>query len=429
MRLRTICASALSLLLANLPSVAQVRDIDPAKLPQTPAVQSAYRTAQDLEPYANAWTLHWNYDIPESQVQDKLADAVGILSEALAADPNNHDLQLLTGLVAHFAYNVNDEAAFKIATDNLTKAAAADPADIRGPWFLGIHQCQSLQVVEGMNRLLKVEADFKDPPVDFWNDYVTCATVAVLPAHTLRAIDRAVADGQPRESFKTLTGIANTRYKTADPSKTIAAHDAWTDTLLPESRARFTSHLCGLSFVVDARSDVNVADITGGTCVFAASPPALKGQPAPTFFLMAKSPAAGQSLEDFVRSYLKANDVFKDSSTHVNPAVDLPCPVNSCLSLDVVAPSIYWKQGGAHLLIVAFARDQPLYDGLPFESPEGPALSPPKGQKGPVAFRIDPTFRRIPGTLYYMVLMDSNQQIFATSKPGFDAFLKSLVAE
>src|SRR6185437_1421065 len=71
------------------------------------------------------------------------------------------------------------------------------PTDIRGEWFLGIHQCQSLQVVDGMNRLLSLEDKFKNLPADFWDDYITCASVAVLPAHTRRAIDHAVASGQP----------------------------------------------------------------------------------------------------------------------------------------------------------------------------------------------------------------------------------------
>ena len=150
--------------------------------------------------------MNWNYDIPKAQVQDKLADDLGILTKALQSDPSNHELQLLTGLVAHFAYNVNDEAAFQIATDNLTKAATADPTDIRGEWFLGIHQCQALQVVDGMNRLLNVEAEDKNPPAGFWYDYVTCASVSILPAHTLRAIDRAVAGGDPPETYHQFSG-------------------------------------------------------------------------------------------------------------------------------------------------------------------------------------------------------------------------------
>ncbi|HXP11871.1 MAG TPA: hypothetical protein VN828_25410 [Acidobacteriaceae bacterium] len=411
----------LAFLVVCLPCHSQLGEIDTTKLPQSPAVQAAYRSAHDLEPYARTWSPKWNYDIPQSQVQDKLADDLGILAKALQADPSNHELQLLTGLVAHFAYNVNDEAAFQIAKDNLTKAASADPSDIRGEWFLGIHQCQSLQVVDGMNRLLTLEDKVHKLPADFWDDYITCASVSILPAHTLRAIDRAVAVGQPPEKFKTLSGIASSRYKTADLSKTITAHDVWTAEKLPNDGMSFISRLCGVSFSVNGNWELQINDVTNGICSATSSPPAKKGQSVPTFLLMVKAPTDGQTLEDFAKSFLRGRNA------QVSTAADLPCPVEHCLSLDVLLPDMYPKQGGGHIVQVAFERDQPPYDGLVFEKPMGPPMQ--KGQAGPVAFHADPNFRRIPGKLYYLLVLDSNQQIFANSKPEFDQFLKSLVVE
>ncbi len=417
----------LALFVISLPCIAQVKDIDATKLPQSPAVQAAYRSAQDLERYADTWTVNWKYGIPKVQVQDKLADDLGILTKALQADPSNHELQLLTGLVAHFAYNLNDEAAFQIATDNLARAATADPADIRGEWFLGIHQCQALQVVDGMNRLLNVEAKDKNPPADFWDDYVTCASIAILPAHTLRAIDRAVAGGGSAESYHQLSEIAASRYKTPDLTKTIPSHTAWTGEELPKKRLALTSHLCGISFAVGDDRDLQVGDISNGVCTVWSNPPTKKGTPVATILLMAKRPAEGQSLDDFVKSFLKDHDVFSADKTQVSTASDLPCPVEHCLSLDLLVPGIYWKQGGAHILVVAFERGQPRYDGLPFEKPQGPPITKPQEQ--PVAFHFAYISHRIPGKLYYLVLLDSNQQIFANSKPEFDQFLKSLVVE
>jgi len=417
----------LALLLVSLPSTGQLKDIDSTKLPQSPAVQAAFRSAQDLEPYARTWTPNWNHTVPKAQVQEKLADDLGILSKALQADPSNHELQLLTGLVAHFAYNLNDEAAFQIATDNLSKAATANPADIRGEWFLGIHQCQALQVVDGMNRLLSVEVKDKNPPADFWYDYITCASIAILPAHTLRAIDRAVAGGESSESYQQFSEIAASRYKTADLTKTIPSHGAWTDEQLPNNRLALTSRLCGISFAVKDDRDLRVSEISNGVCTVTSNPPITKGTPVATILLMAERPTQGQSLDEFVKSFLTRNDVFNDDKTKVSTAPDLPCPVEHCLSLDLLVPGIYWKQGGAHILVVAFERDEPRYDGLPFEEPQGPPVTKPT--ETPVAFHFNYVFHRIPGKLYYLVLLDSNQQIFAASKPEFDDFLKSLVVE
>ena len=323
-------------LVVSLSCIAQVKDIDATKLPQNPAVQAAYRSAQDLEPYANTWSLNWNYDIPKAQVQDKLADDLGILSKALQSDPSNHELQLLTGLVAHFAYNLNDEAAFKVAVDDLTKAAS-DPIDIRGEWFLGIHQCQALQVVDGMNRLLSLEDKSKNLPADFWDDYITCASIAILPAHTLRAIDRAVAGGEFPESYHQLSEIAASRYKTADLTQTIPSHAAWTDEQLPNRRLALTSRLCGISFAVDDDWDLQVGDISNGACTVTSNPPTTKGTPVATILLMAKRPADSQSLDDFVKSFRPR----EDDKVQLTTAPDLPCPAEHCLSLDLRDPGIY----------------------------------------------------------------------------------------
>jgi hypothetical protein len=417
----TACIIGLAFLVVCLPCSSQLRDIDATKLPQNPAVQAAYHSAQELEPYANTWNPKWNYNVPEAQVQDKLADDLGILGKALQSDTSNHELQLLTGLVAHFAYNVNDEAAFQIAKDNLTKAASADPSDIRGEWFLGVHQCQSLQVVDGMNRLLNLEEKVKNLPPDFWDDYITCASVSVLPAHTLRAIDRVVAPGQTPERFESLLQIANSRYKTADLTKTVTAREAWTAEKLSSDHMSFTSRLCGVSFAVNGNWELQINDVTNGICSATSSPPAKKGEAAATFLLMARTPTAGQSVDDFAMSFATKH------SAKVTTASDLPCPAERCVSLDVVVPDMYPKQGGGHILLVAFERDQPRYDGLSFEQPEGPPMK--KGQEGPVAFHVEPNFRRVPGKLYYLVLLDSNQQIFANSKPEFESFLKSLIVE
>ena len=70
----------LAFIVVSSPCVAQVKDIDATKLPQSPAVQAAYRSAQDLERFADTWTVNWNYAIPKTQVQDKLADDLGILN-------------------------------------------------------------------------------------------------------------------------------------------------------------------------------------------------------------------------------------------------------------------------------------------------------------------------------------------------------------
>src|SRR5690348_7398222 len=97
-----LCAVLLGLIAA--PAFADIAAIHTDALPQEPAVLAARDDAGKLEPYASAWTDKWNYPIAKKEVADRLEKDLGFLSIALQKHPDNLDLALLAGLVAHYAY-------------------------------------------------------------------------------------------------------------------------------------------------------------------------------------------------------------------------------------------------------------------------------------------------------------------------------------
>jgi hypothetical protein len=133
---------------------AQLSEIDPAKLPHDAAVQSAYVQLLPIEHYGQSWTNDWKYDVPKKVVVDQFTTALSQLVTASERSPDNHELQLLTGLVAHFAYNLDVDSSWATAVNSLQKAAASDPKDYRASWFLGMHQCQATDNGPGMTHLL-----------------------------------------------------------------------------------------------------------------------------------------------------------------------------------------------------------------------------------------------------------------------------------
>ena len=80
--------------------------------------------------------------------------------------------------------------------------------------------------------------------------------------------------------------------------------------------------------------------------------------------------------------------------------------------------------GLAPRLLVAFASQPPEFPGLLFEKPE----VPPKAQAGEKVTYYHPNekLRRLPGTLYSIVLLDSNGSIFEKAKDDFAYLLKSI---
>jgi len=90
-------------LLIAIPAFAGLHDIHPEKLPQTPEVQKAYADLVKLEPMVETWSPTWRYETPKADVAALLKTSQGRLQEALAATPDNEELLLIYGLVAHYA--------------------------------------------------------------------------------------------------------------------------------------------------------------------------------------------------------------------------------------------------------------------------------------------------------------------------------------
>lgn len=76
---------------------------------------------------------------------------------------------------------------------------------------------------------------------------------------------------------------------------------------------------------------------------------------------------------------------------------------------------------------IVFKRDQPEYPGLIFESPY--EIPKSDGKEGHSYYRPDQTQQRIPGKLYYLVLLDTAAPIEEPAMKDFDFFLENLTVE
>src|SRR5215510_15722864 len=219
----------LSVVLLNANVRAQLRQIDPAKLPQDERVQKAYSNALRVESFAHNWSAKWTYETPKEQVVSVLTSSLRDLKPMAAAAGQNEELLLLTGFVAHLAYNVDVDETYDTAVQFLENARKLNRTDYRPEWFLGVHRCQSNAIKDGMGQMLAVESrlSWQQLPIDFWDDYVMCATMSRMPAHTLRAIDHAVHLGASPAAYSALADSAQKRYKPTNADGTYPAHEAW----------------------------------------------------------------------------------------------------------------------------------------------------------------------------------------------------------
>ena len=110
------------------------------------------------------------------------------------------------------------------------------------------------------------------------------------------------------------------------------------------------------------------------------------------------------------------------------PLAGIQCPVATCLYFEIVTDKLYKSEGGAHLLAVIFQSEQPAYPGLRFETPH-PLPKVSKNSSDPTFFRPEETLQRFNGTLYTLVTLDANHDIYTRSRTDFDDLLKSLVID
>ena len=316
-------------LLCSRAGHAQLSQIDPAKLPQNERVQDAFSKALSVESMARNWNADWHFDTPKQQVASILISSLQDLQSAEAGSPKNSELFLLSGLVAHFAYNVDVEDAYKTAVESLQRAHGIAPNDYRSEWFLGMHHCQADEIEKGMEQMLSVESQvpWQQLPEDFWDDYTTCATLALMPAHNLRAADHAVALGASLTKYDSVVDMANKRYRLTDTETSYAAHDVWQGTK-QTGEVQFRSQLCGLGFSAHRDWHVDVRDVAKGTCIVSmeTGPYASReGHSTPTLLLLTQCAKPQETLDDFVSSFVNKYPSARQIQT-------TSCPTEKCVA-------------------------------------------------------------------------------------------------
>ena len=421
---RTRCIAVfLSVLSVTLPVVASLKDIHVDKLPQDESVQKALAEATDVEKYASAWSNTWGYATPKDKVASALKDSLDRVQKAAVAAPNNPELLLLTGLVAHYAYNLDVPGAEELAVSSLQDAHKLAPDDYRPQWFLGSQQCQGNSVKDGMGEFLAVEnrSVWNHLPPDFWDDYMFCASVANMPAHALRAGDHLQKLDAPRSKTRDfLLETAKKRFKPADlevnyPTKEVWEADEGSD------RPAFQSTMCGFSFSPLADWRLRRLEVQKGLCVaqMTTGPHAGKaGDVTPSITMIAMPAPVGETLADFMKRFM----------TYPSPEAlhDSHCPTEACLAYEASVPGTYGTKGNGHPIMTAFRRDAPECPGLIFEQPFLPEV-PKDGNVA--AYHPREHLHRMEGTLYYLVMLDTADSVLDDARKDYEIFLKSMQVE
>jgi hypothetical protein len=417
-----LCVFLISFLVPT--AFADIAAIHADALPQETAILAALDDARQLEPYSHSWTNNWKYPIAKEDAAARLDKDLGILSFTLKIHPGNEELALLTGLVARYAYNLDVPGSHETAISALGRAQESAPSDVRVPWFHATLLCQTNESKAGAEQMLGIESSrsWDQLPAAFWNDYLECATIANMPAHVLRAADHLEKLHAPATDARTtVTEASRKRYDAFDPNKQYDPREVWQGAQSGDD-IEFTSTSCGVRF--RARSDWHIErlELTKGSCVglFRTGPyKGIVSSRTPNVLLLIQRPKENETLQEFSTKFLKDGTFSSFTPTR--------CPADPCIALKQEKVGMYQGDGDGHGRVVIFERNQPEFPGLIFEAPL--PLAEPGDKEGMHAYHPSQIQQRMPGKLYYLVLLDTAASIEEPAMKDFDFFLQNLIAE
>jgi hypothetical protein len=421
-----IAVLSIAFLLSLLTSQAHadVAAIHADRLPHETAVLAALDDARGLEPYCHSWTNSWQFPIAKDDAATRLGKDLGFLTIALKNHPDNAELMLLTGLVARYAYNLDVEGSYDTALNVLEKAQRMAPSDVRGSWFRATLLCQTTQSKAGADEFLSIEAShvWDQLPAAFWGDYMECLYVVNMPAHLLRAADHLEKLHAPNSEMRAfLTDYSRKHFNAFDPMKEYEPKEVWKEMDAGEN-PEITSTTCGVRLRSHGNWEIRQLALSKGSCVVIFSIGPYQGTVhslRPSVFLLVQQPQGNETLQEFSKRF-SAKGFFE-------PFSPSRCPATACIAQKGVQPAMYKEDGDGHGRIVLFERDQPEFPGLVFETPS--ELPKSDGKGGAKFYTPNQIQQRIPGKLYYLVMLDTAASIEEPAMKDFDFFLENLTVE
>lgn len=366
----------------------------------------------------NHWVHQWTYSIAKDVVIGNLTSLYTELDKISNKTP---DTYLLMGDIAHYLYNMEVETYYKTAIENYKKATELAPKDYRVYWFSANHYALSAKAVLAVVGFRMALTCLPKGLVNtlFWSEYSNACANANMPVTARYAAHQvSLAVGKRDQAETHVINVTAHALKAAPIDTTIKANNLWAFTGKQNTILHFNNTLLGFKLSIDSTWKFRLGDYQNkGT--FAMLEPnketAANGRLITySMLVMAKIAADGQSLQQFMDGFTKSKKV-KPVSFNVGQ-------INNCIAYEITDPAIYADMGGSHNYAIAFERTEPEFAGMLLESP----MAIPKNNNSNVAYyRAPQRYLRVKDKVYYLILLDTCEDIHEQSLAVFKDFLKN----
>ena len=371
--------------------------------------------------YMEIYTPEWNYDVDKTELINKMESVFTLFSELQLKDPENIDLNLFIGEIAHFLFNLDVPGYFDLAIQYYEKAKEIEPKDIRSDWFLGFHLSQAAQPIKGMEKLLHVSTampPLKMPPF-FWVEYATSAYYAQMYWNSLQAIEyfKELSD-EVIPFIENLYDDIHSDMVVPDVYQEYEISDLWTSIFGAEVPS-YKSYLLGMNIENPKNWNLQFNRFKYAKSNFILKPERYNGyenkKVGSTIVSLINVNYDDSNLSEYMDSLLKDHQIITEKK------IDLP--YEDVIAYSIKDPTLYTEQGGGELFMIGIRRPSPETPGISIEKP---AIFP-EVTDGVKYFNIDKIYKRFDQDIFYVFVLDACKSIFDEAYPDYLNFIKENV--
>jgi hypothetical protein len=357
--------------------------------------------------YIEFWVQDWTFDVSKDSLIRELKDC---MNHYALLKKDILEVNLLEGEIAHFLYNLNQDAYWDTAEAHYRAAINIKNEDIRGYWFLGNHYAQSNEPSKAITTFetARIKAG-SGTPADFWKEYAFAMLRAGMPSHCSFALDQYASKGGRGKLADAMDTIMGQNRIASSPDSACDKNLLWSGARMGP-KVRFTSRLLGLRIFADSQWTVQISDFANRQAYITFQPETVEGKQGNrigfTMLLLVKVPKPGETLDAFVESLMKKTIGARDTNSVVLDRYP------ESVSYTFRSNEVYGDRGGAHMHFIGIERRAPAFPGMALESE-------------PSKLGQNPFHDRFRGRLFYLLLLDTCEDIHSASWITFMDFLKN----
>jgi hypothetical protein len=247
--------------------------------------------------------------------------------------------------------------------------------------------------------------------------------MAKMPSHVLLGVKQAkqTKTKKSKEIINTLAQYAKDQLKEPPQDQPLEPEQIWTG-FQDAGAIKYRNRMFGLSLQVPDGWLARTTGYQNNSAAIFIKPPTKKGlagSVSSTILCLAHQAQPGEGIADFTSKILDPRYSFEEAQSNLD--------WDGVKAYQGKADDLYSDEAGANNYLIAFSRKAPEQPGILLEFPV--VINKPDSETGISYYQSQAEYNRLPGEIYYLLILDTTESVFQESKEEFDLILRNLIVE